>query len=68
MVDGLALPRDDADLRPRRRLGDKEARNLDRHWRNARTSSRPTTRLLYKAQAIGDHELNGAPLPPNWFF
>ncbi|MGV1049789.1 MAG: acyl-CoA dehydrogenase family protein [Solirubrobacterales bacterium] len=45
----------------------KRERNLDRHWRNVRTLSTHNP-LLYKAQAIGDHALNGAPLPGNWFF
>ncbi|HET7445279.1 MAG TPA: acyl-CoA dehydrogenase family protein [Solirubrobacterales bacterium] len=45
----------------------KRQKNLDRHWRNVRTLSTHNP-LLYKAQAIGDHELNGAPLPGNWFF
>jgi alkylation response protein AidB-like acyl-CoA dehydrogenase len=45
----------------------KRERNLDRHWRNVRTLSTHNP-LLYKAQAIGDTALNGAPLPPNWFF
>lgn len=41
--------------------------NLDRHWRNARTlaNHNPTS---YKARAIGDHAINGAPLPLNGFF
>ncbi len=45
----------------------KQANNLDRHWRNARTlaSHNPT---IHKAQAIGDLEINGTPLPDNWFF
>lgn len=45
----------------------RQAHNLDRHWRNARTlaSHNPT---LYKARAIGDHVINGARLPPNGFF
>ena len=45
----------------------KIAANLDRHWRNARTiaSHNPAP---HKARAIGDHELNRAPLPSNWFF
>jgi alkylation response protein AidB-like acyl-CoA dehydrogenase len=45
----------------------KQAHNLDRHWRNARTlaSHNPT---LYKARAIGDHTINGAALPANGFF
>jgi alkylation response protein AidB-like acyl-CoA dehydrogenase len=45
----------------------KQAHNLDRHWRNARTlaSHNPGT---YKARAIGDHVINGTPLPANGFF
>lgn len=36
--------------------------NLDRHWRNARTvaSHNPT---VYKSTAIGNHHINGEPLP-----
>lgn len=45
----------------------KRERNLDRHWRNVRTLSTHNP-LLHKSQAIGDLALNGAPLPPNWFF
>ncbi|MGQ7296434.1 acyl-CoA dehydrogenase family protein [Quadrisphaera sp. KR29] len=38
---------------------------LDRHWRNARTvaSHNPAR---YKARALGDHLLNGTPLPSWW--
>ncbi len=45
----------------------RRADNFDRHWRNARTLSNhnPTS---YKARAIGDHVVNGAPLPLNGFF
>jgi alkylation response protein AidB-like acyl-CoA dehydrogenase len=45
----------------------RQAHNLDRHWRNARTlaSHNPT---LYKARAIGDHTINGTALPANGFF
>ena len=45
----------------------KRSFNLDRHWRNARTlaSHNPGT---YKARAIGDHVINGTPLPINGFF
>ena len=45
----------------------QQSKNLDRHWRNARTvaSHNPTA---YKALAIGDHVINGAPLPQSWFF
>jgi alkylation response protein AidB-like acyl-CoA dehydrogenase len=45
----------------------KREKNLDRHWRNVRTLSTHNP-LLHKAQAVGDGELNGTPLPPNWFF
>jgi alkylation response protein AidB-like acyl-CoA dehydrogenase len=45
----------------------KRERNLDRHWRNVRTLSTHNP-LLHKSQAVGDHALNGTPLPPNWFF
>jgi alkylation response protein AidB-like acyl-CoA dehydrogenase len=42
-------------------------KNLDRHWRNARTlcSHNPAS---YKAQALGAFELNGTPLPGLGFF
>jgi alkylation response protein AidB-like acyl-CoA dehydrogenase len=45
----------------------KQSVNLDRHWRNARTlaSHNPGS---YKARAIGDHVINGTPLPVNGFF
>ncbi len=45
----------------------KQAYNLDRHWRNARTlaSHNPTT---YKARAVGDHAINGTLLPVSGFF
>ena len=45
----------------------KREHDLDRHWRNARTlaSHNPT---IYKARAIGDHEVNGTPLPSSMFF
>jgi alkylation response protein AidB-like acyl-CoA dehydrogenase len=42
-------------------------RNLDRHWRNARTlsSHNPTT---LKARSIGDYLVNGTALPAKGFF
>ncbi|MBS1879429.1 MAG: acyl-CoA dehydrogenase family protein [Actinobacteria bacterium] len=43
------------------------AANLDRHWRNARTIASHNP-VPHKARAIGDRELNGTPLPENWFF
>lgn len=45
----------------------KKVANFDRHWRNARTlsSHNPTT---YKARSIGEHEINGTPLPAKGFF
>jgi alkylation response protein AidB-like acyl-CoA dehydrogenase len=45
----------------------RKASNLDRHWRNARTlSSHNPTNL--KARSIGQHEINGTPLPSKGFF
>lgn len=43
------------------------SRNLDRHWRNARTlvSHNPTA---HKARVLGDHVLNDTPLPTGGFF
>jgi alkylation response protein AidB-like acyl-CoA dehydrogenase len=40
----------------------QRSHNLDRHWRNARTvaSHNPT---VYKSTAIGNHHINGEPLP-----
>jgi alkylation response protein AidB-like acyl-CoA dehydrogenase len=45
----------------------KKATNFDRHWRNARTlsSHNPTT---YKARSIGQHVINGTPLPAKGYF
>ncbi|MGV2979408.1 acyl-CoA dehydrogenase family protein [Camelimonas sp. ID_303_24] len=45
----------------------QRGKNLDRHWRNARTlaSHNPTT---LKAQALGAWELTGTPLPKLGFF
>lgn len=45
----------------------KKSDNLDRHWRNARTlsSHNPVT---YKAQAVGNYEVNGTLLPSKGFF
>lgn len=45
----------------------QRAKNLDRHWRNARTlaSHNPST---LKAQALGAWELSGTPLPKLGFF
>ncbi len=45
----------------------QRSHNLDRHWRNARTisSHNPT---LYKSFNIGNHELNGVPVPDKGFF
>jgi alkylation response protein AidB-like acyl-CoA dehydrogenase len=45
----------------------KKSDNLDRHWRNARTLSSHNP-VSYKAQAIGDYEVNGTPLPAKGFF
>ncbi len=45
----------------------ERVRNLDRHWRNARTlsSHNPTT---LKARSVGDYLVNGTPLPAKGFF
>lgn len=45
----------------------KRSTNYDRHWRNARTLASHNPNTL-KAQAIGDHEINGTPLPAKGFF
>jgi alkylation response protein AidB-like acyl-CoA dehydrogenase len=45
----------------------KQSARLDRHWRNIRTISSHNP-VAYKARAIGDHTLNGAPLPTAAFF
>ena len=44
-----------------------KGKNLDRHWRNARTlaSHNPA---VYKAQLVGAYELHGTRLPPLGFF
>jgi alkylation response protein AidB-like acyl-CoA dehydrogenase len=45
----------------------RQGAQLDRHWRNIRTiaSHNPG---LYKARAIGNHAVNGVPLPSAAFF
>lgn len=45
----------------------KQAAQLDRHWRNIRTiaSHNPG---LYKARVLGNHAINGVPLPGAAFF
>jgi alkylation response protein AidB-like acyl-CoA dehydrogenase len=45
----------------------KKADNLDRHWRNARTLASHNP-VAHKARAIGDHAINGTPLPAKGFF
>lgn len=40
-------------------------RALDRHWRNARTISTHNP-VIYKARALGDQLVNGAPPPQAW--
>lgn len=42
-----------------------ERLRLDRHWRNARVISTHNP-LIFKLRALGDRELNGAPLPYAW--
>jgi alkylation response protein AidB-like acyl-CoA dehydrogenase len=45
----------------------RQSARLDRHWRNIRTiaSHNPVS---YKARAVGNHVVNGAPLPTAAFF
>jgi len=45
----------------------RKHRNLDRHWRNARTLASHNPGPL-KARALGDFELHGTPLPTQGFF
>ena len=45
----------------------KRAKNLDRHWRNARTLASHNPSAL-KARALGAYELTGEPLPSLGFF
>ncbi|MDQ0093701.1 acyl-CoA dehydrogenase family protein [Paeniglutamicibacter psychrophenolicus] len=40
-------------------------KNLDRHWRNARTAGNHNP-WVYKARLVGDHAVNGAALPRVW--
>ncbi len=60
---------DDLTIRSGSRLFDvggasatKKSRNLDRHWRNARTLASHNPGSL-KARALGEYELHGTPLP-----
>ncbi|HEY0291990.1 MAG TPA: acyl-CoA dehydrogenase family protein [Hansschlegelia sp.] len=45
----------------------KRSKNLDRHWRNARTLASHNPAAL-KARALGAYELSGEPLPSQGFF
>ena len=45
----------------------RQSKQLDRHWRNIRTLASHNPRS-YKAKWIGDHELNGTPLPTGAYF
>lgn len=45
----------------------KQSQRLDRHWRNIRTIASHNP-LSYKARAVGDFTVNGAPLPNAAFF
>ncbi|HEY0277168.1 MAG TPA: acyl-CoA dehydrogenase family protein [Solirubrobacterales bacterium] len=47
--------------------GVARAAGLDRHWRNARAVAAHNP-ASYKAAAIGDRAINGAPPPQSWFF
>ncbi|SDV47197.1 acyl-CoA dehydrogenase family protein [Chitinasiproducens palmae] len=65
---------DDLALRAATRLFDaggasaaRESARFDRHWRNIRTLSSHNP-VAYKARAIGEHAVNGVPLPRAAFF
>ncbi|GGC75483.1 acyl-CoA dehydrogenase [Chelatococcus reniformis] len=65
---------DELTLRSANRLFDaggasalQRTKNLDRHWRNARTLANHNPSVL-KAQALGAYELSGEPLPGQGFF
>lgn len=45
----------------------RQGLHFDRHWRNIKTLSAHNPRT-YKLRVIGDHELNGTPLPVGPFF
>jgi alkylation response protein AidB-like acyl-CoA dehydrogenase len=45
----------------------RESARFDRHWRNIRTISSHNP-VVYKARAIGEHAVNGVPLPRAAFF
>ena len=51
----------DADTRPATSVG----KNLDRHWRNARTAGNHNP-WVYKARLVGDRSVNGTELPRVW--
>ncbi|NKX55133.1 acyl-CoA dehydrogenase family protein [Arthrobacter mobilis] len=45
--------------------GTSTAKNLDRHWRNARTAASHNP-WVFKARIVGDHAVNGAVPPRVW--
>jgi alkylation response protein AidB-like acyl-CoA dehydrogenase len=45
--------------------GTSQSKNLDRHWRNARTAGSHNP-WVFKARLIGDLAVNGAELPRVW--
>ena len=45
--------------------GTSVSKNLDRHWRNARTAGNHNP-WVFKARLVGDWAVNGAPLPRIW--
>ncbi|NKX51289.1 monooxygenase, partial [Arthrobacter deserti] len=45
--------------------GTSTARNLDRHWRNARTAASHNP-WVFKARIVGDHAVNGTVPPRVW--
>ncbi|MFT4268430.1 MAG: acyl-CoA dehydrogenase [Xenophilus sp.] len=67
VIDGLALEAASGlfDVAGASATGARQA--LDRHWRNVRTVSSHNP-VSYKARSIGQHELDGTPLPGFGFF
>jgi alkylation response protein AidB-like acyl-CoA dehydrogenase len=66
-VDDVALSTSSAIFDVGGASGASRARNLDRHWRSIRTLTLHNP-AAYKALAIGDLLINGAPLPANGYF
>ncbi len=67
VVDDLAIRSGSALLDVGGASASSRERNLDRHWRNARTLASHNPGPL-KAQAVGDFVVNNTRLPPRGFF